>query len=621
MVKIPKSKRRQHTATPSVQKQTTEQKPKAEVKPIPIDAMIIVTPYNKKAYFRRLKYKGCPPIAHAGKYVGKFSPNTVLIDMQRDQFVKDMYELFTSEDVTVATTTLKSHFEQLIAYVVLLDIDGRSADFSDDNVDWVFKQLTELYDKGEVKKRKLANFRKMFSFVLKQQGEHKRAKDLPRVEGVGKEGKNKESLTPGESKVLYAIMNRAYKEYAKHLTANTTPTICPIFNEKLIRSMKNSDGEPLYTKMQLGRFRQSAKVRVVGQGDWRNMMVKLAFFISARWSGGNLTPLANLQRRDVLFKKFEGDNYELVSIKGRDNFQEQPIGLGFNKQTKEFIESWLQVSEKIAPGDNDWLFPAIGENGRIIHIGLNPQGALNKALKPYGLSVNTRKLRNTRSNFHMRATGDLVKVAEANRNTIETTAKTYLDGDKTTEEIQLAGAFVAQERIMKGGDKKEVIEEVAAKFKDPLSDFEYKKKTGKVANKTTNGTRCADPLGERAKKSTRKYRGIKGSGAANDNELDPCIDFLECFECPHHVLISEVDDIWLMLSFKDSLIETRARPSFNSIPTDKGEKLLTLVDAALHKFKEASPGNYKEAVEKHKSAPHPLYDDEHAIEDMMEIYK
>ncbi|NQY64655.1 MAG: hypothetical protein HRT38_13145 [Alteromonadaceae bacterium] len=196
------------------------------------------------------------------------------------------------------------------------------------------------------------------------------------------------------------------------------------------------------------------------------------------WTGANTTPLIQLKRKDVTFKKCDGDSYEFNSVKARALYAKQKLGMGFTKLAKEFMESWLIVSEKFAPDENDPLFPFFSPEGEVYQyrtMSQSPQCLINRALIPMGyVSINTSIFRKTRSNALMRAFGDIFIVAKANKSSAETVSKSYLYGVKETHEIQLAGAFIAQGEITSGIPKKQAIEAALYKFKDPLTNFDWK---------------------------------------------------------------------------------------------------------------------------------------------------
>lgn len=82
-----------------------------------VDDMRLSVEGAPTAYFKRLKYKGCPPLAR-GANAGALDPKHQYINMNRDKFVRTMYRLF--EPVS-NVTWLKGHMYELIKYVRWLD--------------------------------------------------------------------------------------------------------------------------------------------------------------------------------------------------------------------------------------------------------------------------------------------------------------------------------------------------------------------------------------------------------------------------------------------------------------------------------------------------------------------
>jgi len=99
-----------------------------------------------------------------------------------------------------------------------------------------------------------------------------------------------------------------------------------------------------------------------------------------------------------------------------------------------------------------------------------------------------------------------------------------------------------------------------------------------------------------------------------------CTDFLGCFECEHHKLVAAVDDIWLMLSFQDTLNEMKQYPAVNSLSGSRYNKLCLTVSSILERFKEVDEANYQQAQEQHKQENHPLYSTLYSLNDLLEVF-
>lgn len=567
----------------------------------------VLTFDGHKTYFKRLRYKGCPKLNHAGKAIGEFPEATSLEFMHRDAFVREMHN--TLSKCSDKSRTGHGHFNRLTSYVAALDQDGRNADFSEENILWYMNLLQEKMLKNEIKVSSYSVIKGTMSYFLSQFNYHSLIRKMPPAKGVA------ESITPHPTlsddnliKTAKKLMH-GYKLFAGHVISGIEPSICPLFDEE---ELKNH-GLP---EKQIERLRFNAKRRIT-HANWQNQLSRLALMIVAMWTGANLGPLCQLKRNDAVFMKDDGDNYRFNSVKARALYAEQELGFGFVKRTKQFIENWLLVSEKFSVDENSPLFPIYERGGaKISNKGyLRPQSNINDALKYHGYpNITTSIFRKTRSNIMMRAYNDVFKVAEANNSSVETVAKDYLHGVPEQHQMRLAGAFSAQQKISSGVEKSTAVEESILTFKDPFTKDEWTEKNNRSANKTPTGFRCTDPFGKKAASSLKAYDGFSGASHG------ACVDFLGCFECSNHALVAETDDIWLMLSFKDSTLESMSRPSFNSNPGERFEKILRTVESILEKYRKTDQEAFGEAVRLNNAKSHPLYDSESSIDDLLELY-
>ena len=560
------------------------------------------------ARFRRLRYKNCPQMV-ISRTKGTFIDKEELIFMDRDQFVKEMYKAFGS--YSTKSQTGYGRFCFLCSYVSFWDEQLKLTTFSENEVLEYFKLRESEVTKGEINKNTLVKERQHLKSILKELGKSNIAAQIPKIFGRRKAAKPTKAIPDKEYTDLGHKLLSSYKKYVEHILAGKPPLICPIFDERL--ALKNGYDEK--------KIKRTRHLRYVETGVcWTNTATQLALLIFAMWSGANLTPLATLTRKDALtIKKSSGDLYEFNSEKARALYEKQKLGTGFTKRSKEFIESWLLISEKIALGDDAPLFPFINVNGELnlSHTAFaNPHKRINKKLVAMGLTeVTFRKLRSTRSSVVQRAFEDIFITAAANRNTPTTTQEHYLEGVDEVHEITLAGAFEVQKALADGEDKKVAIKKFRETIKDPFTTDEWKKKKASAtATKIPTGVRCTAPKGEIAIKS---LRALKSLNLGDDRE---CISFLACFDCPKHALVAEVDDIWLMLSFRDSILLALSRPAVNSIPKASFDETLEKTNLVLHMMENTAPHNYKIANNKNKEAPHPLYKEDDDLSDLLEIY-
>lgn len=554
-------------------------------------------------YFKRLQYRGCPKLLA----YGAFSKNIKYINMDRDNFVIEMYKLLVNETDAIKENT----FKYLTQFVRALDENAMDIVFNEETVMWFFNLQRARVLKGEIKNSTLSCVRQFLAYMLKNLGMSTLSRKLPKL------GRAQVALTQTLSDQQLTEISKklyfGYNAYSKHILNGTEPQICPFYED-----YKNKFGVE-FDEVKNIRIKVGAVKRITAT-HWHNNLTRIAYLITSMFTGINSKPLADLKRHNIVFKKGEGDYYELNTIKGRAQYTEQVNAIGFTKRAKEFIDSWMLLSSYFAPKEDDFLFPYKQKNGVVCNIGNNnidpPHTQMNTILaKYYGLPrITTRIFRKTRSNILMRATNDIFLVASANNHSTSTSGKHYLFGNEDSHNIQLAGAMVAQASIAKGISKKKAISNALFKFKDPISNFDYKSIRGKLPNKTPTGFRCEEPFSKKAKKSLRRYRALTTSVEHT------CIDFLGCFECEHHALIAEKDDMWLMLSFRDTVIESINRPSNNSLPSDRLHKILCTTEMILEKYQQIAPDEYQSAISSNKEKSHPLYDDETSLDDLLGVY-
>ncbi|MBF4322840.1 hypothetical protein EAY22_21820, partial [Vibrio anguillarum] len=137
------------------------------------------------------------------------------------------------------------------------------------------------------------------------------------------------------------------------------------------------------------------------------------------------------------------------------NYRDQTNDIGFTKRAKEFMETWLMVSHQLAPQPSDLMFPYFKRTGEVIAFGMSgnstPLTLLKSQLQRIGcIDPTASQFRKTRSNILMRVVNDVIMVAHANNQTVETAQKDYLHGIEEAHQISLAGAFMAQAEMAKG---------------------------------------------------------------------------------------------------------------------------------------------------------------------------
>jgi hypothetical protein len=386
---------------------------------------------------------------------------------------------------------------------------------------------------------------------------------------------------------------------------------------------------------------------------WLTTLSAAALQLTAMYTGINNTPLREMKRSDIDYRtgafQYSGANtyqlnvkkeylkrishisssdqeteflesgeFKLNSTKGRQGGQRNSHEFAFSKYAKCFFETWLLINEKLEASPDAFLFPQV-VNGQCKQ--LTPD-----AMKKFAGLIETctdaprpqtQRFRTTKTAMIVNTTGSLMLAAEANNHSFESAMRSYTQGDKESKELKLAASMHALRDIAQGRSKNDAINIAQAKFKDPMSDFEYQQKSGEIATQTAVGLRCDNPFGDKAQRLSRQLRK---AGMLSEGEVTACFKFLDCFRCEHHVVISEINDIWLLLSFQYELLQLLARPSINSVPSSKLSNASHDVSVLLSKIQKVARENYLQARDKYKIEPHPLWSDSSSFESLMEVY-
>ncbi|MCF2899763.1 hypothetical protein L1267_04965 [Pseudoalteromonas sp. OFAV1] len=594
--------------------------PKATVEPLRIEDMVIKVQGTGCGYFKRLKYKGCPAISVKGQ---EFKTGQELIDAGRDDFVRECYRLM-SENVN--RTTL-GHFYGLTHYLKWIDAtnqqvpkDGYLAiELIDTYMGWCQQQ-------NKLGSMSIPNYRErksVISWLLRQTNHSQEAARLPTIKGVRASMQHHKALDlESELKPTVKALFRAYNVLLKHFNEKTTPDLHPLYDEELVE--KEATKRKLKGRTLAG-YRGVFK-KALCQVHPNNIITKVAMMLTYMFTGMNTKPLAGMRIADVSFKEVQGGNFILNSVKGRAGYQEQDNAMGFSTHAKRFIESWLNVAKIMAEGDEEaYLFPYFTKDNEVVSYNQTQGKAyrtINGLLARMGLTeITPSKLRKTKSDTLYRVTESVYLVAMSNNNSMEVTARTYIHGTTKEHAKNLSAAMSAKLSIVRGQDVNEAVEEAKFYHGDILDDYEYQRlRKGEDRTheaRTPTGTRCND---NRKGAASLINKSLKKAGVITDKHEEVCTDFLQCFSCDEHAFVTDVDDIWLMLSFKETLKQLLQTPSINSMPERKYTDLLQTITSVLEGFQEKNKANYNQALEVSKEKPHPLYSNVYSLNDLLEIF-
>lgn len=597
------------------------EKPAATVEPLHLDQLKLKVD-GFTSYFSQLLYKGAPNYLAGGL---KIKGVDYIPVEGREVFVRDVYRNLKTD----FNRTKRKHFEELRKYIRWLDNNH----LEPINGDYFAVELYTAYmdyhqdkcSRGEQKLSLWHNAKSTLSFFLKAYNREYEAKQLKSIKGVNKQTNSHKGIdVDGEFKPLVRRLISAFGKFRKHHLDGTKPDIHPLWDEALVdqEAEKNE-----WNNRRKTNYKTYFKKAVSSENSTRNHFSRLAAMLAFCFTGQNTTPLLNLRFSDIRFTAKSNGKVYFDMDKARANHLSFDTSLGFHKKTQEFFHEWLAISMEYQKNSGtEWVFPYFMLSGEIkgcMEAGqTSPQDGINAYTKRLGLAhVTPSILRQTKIDTLMKVTEDIWLVSMSANNSIKVIGASYSHGNESDHKSSLAANAEALYDFSKNGtDPYEAANNSKFNHASVLSDYDYKRlREEERANDTQTplGVRCKDSsqgLAARIKKNLVKM-GIEQS--KND---EGCTDFLGCFECPYHRLVTEIEDIWLMLSFNDTLQEMKDYPAINSLPTDKFHKLCNTIESILKDFKKVAPDNYSKAQEKHSASPHPLYSDGCSLIDLLETF-
>ena len=577
-------------------------------------------------YFSRFQYKGVPNIENKGG--GNFRDSEILINMNRDSFIRMLYGFVKDE----FTSTTFNYLKRIALYIRYLDdndllpIDG----------DYFHNRLTHhyIYELNKIAKTgvdasKPSVAKKSISYFLKKIGRKTDAGLLPKPYQK-KSGLRAYDLE-FEIKPITKLLFNAFYKLRQHYIDGSHPDIHPLYDEtRLEKCAASQNWTPFQLSKRIDAFKLSMNplgnlgIKISADNDRRrlcNHLTRIALMICFMLTGINTEPMLLMTRKDVRFKQAHGDKYLFDTVKGRAGYQENDNGIGFTKRTKEFVEQWLETSALISDDSNDnaWLFPFIDKDNQVSNF-LATRTQLyepfNKLLGYYGLpKLSAQRFRQTKSDSLMKVTESVFIISLALNNTVKTVSANYSSGLLQDHERNLAATMNANLLLAKGNSIENSVAESKYKFKDILSEYDYKKRFG-LGSQTPAGVRCTGD----ATLTNQIERQLKTLKLDIPEEEKKCTNFLKCFVCDNHVLVAMVDDIWLMMSFYDVIKSLKEQVAINSLPEDELYQLENTVKNILDRFRNVSVDNFKKAKIKHNEAAHPLYSDIRSVGDLLEVF-
>lgn len=562
---------------------------------------------QRNCYFHRLGYKGCPKvkIGSSGQFF-RLQANEQLVDMNRWELVRYCY--LTVLKIDRRERTKVGIFNALIPFFQYCDTNNYKVAFNKETITSFINSLKKRYLDG-LKGKTLIQIQgslKSFLNEVDPNLNHELRNDY-----ISSLNDSDITLpyTDTELKQIVKLLYIIFNKYRACITNGTNPTVHPL--------LCDDSGNDF-----LGNSFNGKHIFYVGtcSHGWKNELVKAALYLTCFYTGLNESQLLAIRFSDISNESFERTSdgvYKLSTKKNRQQGRKNITTVGFSKRAKEFFETWLPLSKLITKNTSDYVFSVYSKKKYTGMLENQFASVINRKLKYFELpALRTNRFRKTKATLIMRATESIFAVAEGLNNSPDTVSKHYSNGVPEVMEFSIAGALDVRQRTIQGETLDDAVIKSAYHFKDPVREQFYLKNKLAIPNTLSNGLRCKDSFGEKAKQLKKSL--VKAGLAKQENKV-ACHKFLECFGCPYHAVIAEVDDIWLMLSFRDVILEVACQPSINSIPTTTLAKVTNTVESILERLKREFPHVYKSAEVKYSELPHPLWADKTDFNVLMEL--
>ena len=561
---------------------------------------------NNIANFERLCYLNCPVLPIEGKRIKIPLKQTELVDANRKDLIINICNIINELDV--ANRTKINLFNELVAYFRFSDSIGSKIYFDIETVSLYIDLLIEKYHSG-TKGKGLSVRQARLRMILKEIDPkvHEQCKDI--FFKFPHDTENVQPYTDGEVKEIVYSLYAIYEDYSRHFKDETVPLIFPLYREKDSNGVSRLHRQHIFKPRRVTAYKTNSTV-------WKSDMSRVAYYLTCFYTGVNASPLLGMKLSDLTEEPFKGVTrkiYKLKTVKGRQGNKINNIDVGFSNKAKVFLESWIEISRELNLEQDGYLFPIV-VNDKCSQMTTHTSTVINKYLLSLELpTLSSQKFRKTKASLIMRATESIFMVAQGLNNSVETAAKHYADGDPVTAEFSLASALYVRERTALGEPLEKVVKESSFLFKDPVRE----QAVGEKAKKLSNGLRCNGAFKE---KSKRIKEALVKEGIATEIDAVACYKFLECFGCKHHAVVAEVQDVWLLLSFNDVILQAATRPSMNSKPSNLFNKVNNTLQLMLDKIKKEHAVVYNEAYDKYLDDSHPLWKDSEDLDLMLGVY-
>lgn len=319
---------------------------------------------------------------------------------------------------------------------------------------------------------------------------------------------------------------------------------------------------PFQFKYDKGLFSPVTSHRTDGRKYYTLNFVTICYlFLMIGITGANRSSLLRAKRKDIEIGASERDVI-YVSLtcyrKGKLRIDPYPM----KKFQLKFFEEIIEHSRYVDPSEDALLFPHKRDDETLRHINTDSVGTESKFFKRGGLVGEygeviypiPAKLRET----HGKQFDDLTIRAKVLGNSVKTSASHYSNGNPDENNINLqSGMNVYTAALLSDHDlsdyKKKYSSDIDVKVLGEGRDLEVLRK-GVESSRTQAGGICS---GSKSSPEAKRFANKISRLSLVDGESISCANILACFHCDNHVLVNSEEDIYVLLSLKQYLMDCR----------------------------------------------------------------
>lgn len=295
-----------------------------------------------------------------------------------------------------------------------------------------------------------------------------------------------------------------------------------------------------------------------------SQLMASAVYLLSYYTWGNTTTLFSLQRPEISKENVSNEWYQMQAFKRRA-FRIITLQLGEHghinipKYSLEFLNQLIKVSKAVSV-DSVLLFQT-GAFNRTTPLSASHLQCFNKFLKTKFNLTDDKGCRLSPVISRFRATGSQlmqvhyshIQAASLLGNSPQTTRRHYSEGNEYDNQCMLQDSVsILADKAKYGGSIEFAKDRRRNDLKVEILTYENLLKMKSPPMQQAHGSYCNNPLGEQAEKFLS--RALRHDLLTTEKFV--CSDLLMCFSCPHQVIVTEVTDIWSLLSFKECLEES-----------------------------------------------------------------